>query len=78
MPDDKTVVSLCRLCGVKGEDLRFGVCYACATDKERERCERDGHEYDDRPGTAFYDRCVFCDLPRGLAKKFTESHGAPT
>jgi hypothetical protein len=68
----------CRVCGSR-EDLRCGVCFECASNKERELCAGErGCEFDDRPGTAFYDRCVWCDLPRGLAKHFTESHGPQT
>jgi hypothetical protein len=32
----KTIKSKCRICG-SGEDLRFGVCYKCATKADKKR-----------------------------------------
>lgn len=57
----------CKICGAV-EDLRAGVCYDCATKNEAKGCaERGHHDYgENKIGSPFWDRCMWCDHPRGL------------
>lgn len=60
--------SVCRKCGAQ-EDTRAGVCYGCATEAEAKGCAKRGHHKfgkSTEPGTPFWDRCMWCDHPRGL------------